>query len=418
MTFRIKESSLPQFPTEVIKGFSKDFVSLYKNKRQVPDELIWAAFMAYFGNLISPYARLSISENTEPRLYLVNLGRSGQTKKSTALNLARDFIRGLFPNDKTSIQIVEGFGSAEGLVAKLAMADREKTPTMLHLDEVNVLAQKTGMDNSVGISVLNKLFEDQNYEHPLRDSIISISNARLSLVGASTIEDYQKVWSGKHKDTGFFSRLFLVPAEPSSLRIAVPVQADINDCEKLRERVRESVLLLKRQPVKFHIDDDARRLFEDFYAISGDGDEWNRIDTYAFRFMTLQAVVTGAQSITKEIMEDVIKISNYQTAARISVSPIIAENQCAMVEQLIRRALPEGTTLSRRNLQRKINADRYGIKNFDSALKNLVSTGELNRTERGKTVLYTRFTEPDDESNSLSSVITIADDSCISSGAA
>src|SRR4029077_978053 len=123
------------------------------------------------------------------------LGRSGRTKKSTALNLARDFIGTIFLNDSdNNIRIIEGFGSAEGLVTQLEDCDSRKTPAVVHLDEINVLAQKTGMDGSVGISLLNKLFEDHHYEHPLRDRNTRIKNARLTLVGASTLEDYQKTW--------------------------------------------------------------------------------------------------------------------------------------------------------------------------------------------------------------------------------
>jgi hypothetical protein len=408
VTACIKGSNLPEFPTEVIKGLAKDFVNLFKNKREVPDELLWGPFMAYLGSIISPYVSLKASSTSEPRLYMVNLGRSGRTKKSTALNLARDFIGTIFSNDSdNNIRIIEGFGSAEGLVAQLEDCDSRKTPAVVHLDEINVLAQKTGMDGSVGISLLNKLFEDHHYEHPIRDRNTRLKNARLTLVGASTLEDYQKTWSGKHKDTGFFSRLFIVPAEPSPVKIALPKSPDEAQYQEASTRTRLCISELRNNSVKFEIDADAEQIWEDFYATFGDGDEWNRIDVYAFRLMTLQAVVTGAKSITKEIMEDIIKLSKYQTAARLSVSPVIAENQCAAVEQLIRRALSSGETLSRRDLQRKINADRFGIQNFRSAVQNLQSTQEISSVTQGRTVLYTRVEE---DSNSESSVITPNDD--------
>jgi hypothetical protein len=418
VTACIRESNLPQFPTEVIKGLAKDFVNLYKNKREVPDELLWASFVAYFGNIISPYASLKASSTSEPRLYVANLGRSGRTKKSTALNAARDFVGKLFPDEQDNhIRIIEGFGSAEGLVTQLEACDSRQIPAIVHLDEINVLASKTGMDGSVGISLLNKLFEDQHYEHPLRDRNTRIKNARLSLVGASTLEDYQKTWSGKHKDTGFFSRLFIVPAEPSSVRIPVPISPDPAHFEDLLRRTRQRIQELKTRPIQLEIDADAELLWNKFYAVFGDGDEWNRIDVYAFRLMTLQATITGTKSITKEIMEDIIKLSEYQTAARLSVSPVIAENQCAVVEQLIRRVLPEGVTLSKRDLQRKINADRYGVQNFRNALRNLESTQEITSLTRGKTVLYKRVEDPED-SGFPSSVIKSNDDSAISLRAA
>ena len=107
-------------------------------------------------------------------------------------------------------------------------------------------------------------------------------------------------------------------------------------------------------------------------------------------------------------MQDVISLSRHQVKSRLHVSPVIAENQLAMVEQLIRKHLPRGT-ISRRDLQRKMNADRYGVQLFNRALANLVETGELQTEQSGKSILYTRMAEPDE--CSLSSVINFDDDS-------
>lgn len=404
-------SSFPPFPTEVIKGLARDFVDLYKGKREVPDELLWASFATYFGNLVSPYARLRDFEASEPRLYTVNIGRSGRSKKSTAQNLARDFVRRLNAEAENKIRIIEGFGSAEGLVSQLQPLGSAQ-PAMLHLDEINVLAQKTGIDGSVGIHLLNKLFEDHQYEHPIRDKNPKIANAHLSLIGASTSEDYQKAWSGKHKDTGFFSRLFVVPAEPTALRVPLPQAPDQQSYNALQERVGQVLTNVQAHPQALAIDDDALKLWWKFYDTIGDGEAWNRIDAYGFRLMTLQAVLTGQQEVNGEVMQDVIALSKYQVEARIQVSPVIGENQLAMVEQLIRRYLKPGITLSRRDLQRKMNANRYGIQNFRKALENLEAVGEISSESYGKTMLYTRIEDPDepDADDGASSVIAQADD--------
>jgi hypothetical protein len=404
-----QESNFPPFPSQVIKGFAKDFVNLYQGKREVPDELLWAAFATYFGSLISPYARLAAFDASEPRLYTAIIGRSGKTKKSTAQNFARDFIWKLQDGSEDHIRIVEGFGSSEGLVTQL-QALPGKMPAILHLDEINVLAQKTGMDGSVGISLLNKLFEDHHYEQPIRDKNPRITNAHLSMVGASTLEDYQKAWSGKHKDTGFLSRIMVIPAEPSSLRIALPKQPDLESYRALQTRVKTFYNAIKVNPKEFEINSDALELWQAFYETFEDGEEWNRIDAYAYRFMTLQAALTDQNSITKEIMKDVIDISKYEVESRVHVSPVIAENQLAMVEQIIRKHFQFGETITRRDLRRRINAERYGIKNFHAALKNLTDAEELQSEQRGKTILYTRVPESDESSEVDSSPVIISHD--------
>jgi hypothetical protein len=413
VTKKKQESSFPSFPKEVIKGFAKEFVQLYQGKREVPDELLWAAFATYFGSLISPYASLQGFEASEPRLYTAIVGRSGRTKKSTAQNLARDFIKSLYPNTDSQLRIIEGFGSAEGLVSQLEKLSSLSTPAILHLDEINVLAQKTGMDGSVGIAVLNKLFEDHQYEHPLRDKNTQIKNTRLSVVGASTVEDYQKAWSGKHKDTGFLSRILIIPAEPSALRISMPIAPDAQHYQRLQTGVRAYYEELRKNPRAFEIEPESMDLWQSFYEQFKDGEEWNRIDAYGFRLMTLQAALTSQKSITREVMEDVIKLSIFEAESRVMVSPVIAENQLAMMEQLIRRQLDSGVTLTRRELQRKTNADRYGITHFRTALANLENAEEIKSEKKGKTVSYTQIIEVDEtDEDSLSPVISFCDDRC------
>jgi hypothetical protein len=404
-----QENSFPPFPLQVIKGLAKDFVDLYQGKREVPDELLWAAFVTYFGSLISPYARLAAFDASEPRLYTAIIGRSGKTKKSTAQNLARDFISKLHKGSEEQIRIIEGIGSAEGIVTQL-QALPAKRPAILHLDEINTLAHKTGMDGSVGISLLNKLFEDHHYEQPTRDRNPRITDAHLSLIGASTLEDYQKAWSGKHKDTGFLSRIMVIPAEPSPLRIAIPQEPDPESYRELQARVKACYTAIKANQREFEINREAFELWEAFYATFEDGEEWNRIDAYAYRLMTLQAILTSQTSITAEIMQDIIRISKYEVESRVHVSPVIAENQLAMVEQIIRKHLQFGETVTRRELQRRINAGRYGITHFNNALRNLIGAGELQSEERGKTILYTHILESDQDNDASPSSVIISHD--------
>jgi hypothetical protein len=70
--------------------------------------------------------------------------------------LARDLFRKAFPKGEGGLTISEGFASAEGLVTMLASQGKQSS-TLLHLDEFNVIAQKTSQDNTIGITLFNKL---------------------------------------------------------------------------------------------------------------------------------------------------------------------------------------------------------------------------------------------------------------------
>jgi hypothetical protein len=386
------ESVFPSFPKDIIQGVAKDFVNLYSPIRETPEAFLWLSFVTYLGNAISPYVRLDCA-SSEPRFYSVVIGKSGRTRKSAGNNVARDLFKRAGAKDQ---RIIEGFGSAEGMLVSLGDCDSPK-PVILFLDEMNILASKTDISGSVGIAALHKLFEDHDYDHPLAQGNYTVRNAYLSLIGASTLEDFTKTWSAKHKDTGFFSRLLVVAADTDK-RIHRPLDPDANEFDGLVHSVKGLVSsVINASPTVLKMDQEADELWKTFYNAFGDGPEWNRIDTYGFRLMVIQAVLRSEETVNKENVQQVIDFLEYEVAVREAVSPVIAENPVAQMEELIRRHLPEGKTLKKRDLQRKTNYQRLGIQIFDRAIANMIGNKEITPKTEGKSVFYTRANFEEDE---------------------
>ena len=332
----------PNFPCAIIRGLAKKFVDLYAPIREVPEQFLWLAFITYLGNVISQFVKLDI-DYSEPRLFGVVIGQSARTKKSTGNNLARDLFRVAFKGWERCV--VEGFGSAEGLLTYLSK--HPNIPTILHLDEINILAQKTNFEGTVGISALNKLFEGHNYDHTLAgQKSYQVKSAYLSMLGASTLDDFRKTWVAKHTDAGFFSRLLIVGADYTGRRVSRPPQADKVALDTLATELRKRVEQLQKEyrqnggPVEISLDPDAAKIWDSFYCSFGEGKEWDRIDTYGFRLMAIQAVLEGVRCVTKAIAQQVVEFLQYEVAVRWIVQPIIAENAAAEMEELIMRYLP------------------------------------------------------------------------------
>ena len=394
------ESNFPSFPNDIIQGVARKFVDLYSPIRETPEAFLWLAFVTYFGNAISPYVRLDCA-SSEPRFYGVVIGKSGRTRKSAGINMARDFFKLAVPDQK----IIEGFGSGEGLLVALG-SNADPEPAVLHLDEMNLLASKTDINGSAGIIPLHKLFDGHDCDHTLAKGNHEVRNAYLSSIGASTLEDFTNAWSGKHEDAGFFSRLLLVAGDADK-RIPYPVDPDTKALNELIEEVKNLVssVIKARQVLK--MDKDAKELWAKFYDSFGDGPEWNRIDTYGFRLMAVQAVLRKEETVTRENVGQVVDFLQYEVAVRTAVTPVVAENVVAKLEQLIRKVLPAGCTLSKRELQRRTNAYRYGIEFFDRALANMQRNREvLPPEQKGKTVLFRRPDfDMDEEEVVISNVI-------------
>lgn len=398
----------PTFPKAVISGLAKRFVDLYAPIRETPEEFLFTAFITCFGSVLSPYVSLD-SDSSEPRLFAVTLGRSARTKKSTANKLAKEFFR-YVQKDLSSWDakhtIMEGFASAEGLLSQLA--SEKAASTLVYLDEINLLAEKTSIQNSAGISLFHKLFEDHDYDHVLAQSSKNVRNCYLSLLGASTVDDFVSTWTGKHKDAGFFSRLLIVGSDGSGKRISRPVKPDQASFDQLRSDVRKVIDRYRNATkTELKLDADAQELWDEFYSSFGEEEEWNRIDTYGYRLMTIFALLDDRASVTREVVGRVIEFLKYIVAVRRLVAPVIAENLTAKVEELIRRQLQLCNKLSPRFIYRAINANRYGSHIFRAALNSLIQNGEAKWVYDGRRK-YIQVLEPDTEDST--DVIIGADD--------
>jgi hypothetical protein len=113
--------------------------------------------------------------------------------------------------------------------------------------------------------------------------------------------------------------------------------------------------------------------------------------------MVVQAVLRHDETVTKENVQQVIDFLQYEVAVREAVSPVIAENSQAQMEELIRRHLPASQTMRKRDLARKTNYQRLGIEIFERAIRNMIKNQEITEKTEGKSVLLTRASFKDDE---------------------
>jgi hypothetical protein len=393
------DKRFPSFPKNVIQGLAKEFVDLYLPTREVLPQALWLSFCVYLGALVSPFVKLD-AMSSEPRLYGAVVGRSARTRKSTANNTAKEVFARAFPESeeqKGRIHIVTGFGSSEGLLSELG--NYPKIPTVLYLDEVNILAQKTSGDGTIGISAFNKLFEDHDYIHPLASGKgPRVRDAYLSVVGASTIEDFTQMWKGKHAAAGFFSRLLLVGVDESDKRIAIPTNPPAVEIDALVTKLRELYEEVQARPKQYALTPEAQDKWKGFYESFGDGDEWNRLDTYGLRLMSLQTLLEGEDEVTTAVVEKVIEVLNYEVAVRIELCPVVAENTLAAVQQQVCTVLTRSGRTSKRELERAINYQRYGTKVVGDAIDGLVKDNRVRaiKAPRNKIIYELIEDEPED----------------------
>lgn len=386
------------FLQDYLIGVAGEFAQLMARYYEAPPEFWFFSFLTVAGHLLADSVTLASDLPVEPRLYTVLLGRSGVEKKSTAIRRTIKF----FEDSELTPQVLYGVGSAEGLAEAL----KEHTNLLLVADEFRAIASKTRIEGSVLAPMLTSLFEMGTFDNRTKSKAVSIRNAKLSFLAASTTESYALVWDSQNIAIGLPNRLLIVPGEATAQRPFVEqvpagelarVQNHLRNVFKELEK-RETKLRVKGKeialpmPIALKFSLEAKQLWSEWYQSRPQDIHSVRLDTIGLRLALLLAALQGNfEEIDAKTISTVIKILEWQYSARLLHDPVDAVNTVAELEEKIRRVCRAHGCVAWRDLTRKINANRYGTWALETAVQNLSRAGEIRLYRRGrsKVVEYT-----------------------------
>jgi hypothetical protein len=362
------EPSKTLFPMSAIAGVAGEFAELYSSYLEPPKEFFYFSFLTCLGSVLSNRLTLDSEIRPQPRLYTIILGESADDRKSTAITKTLE----LFKETMQEFPFCLGVGSAEGLQARLNESPSHNL--LLFFDEFKAFVSKCKIEASVLLPCVNTLFESNRYESRTKTTDIFLEDAYLSLMGASTIQTYENMWSTQFTDIGFNNRLLIIPAT-GERKHSIPKSIPVPEKHSIKQKIGE-LLQLVGQFAKLEIAPDARDLFDDWYMNLERSLHAKRLDTYALRLMSLLAINEAEIEVSSQIVKKVISLMDWQLEVRKQHDPIDADNAVAKMENRIRRCL--GTRpMSDRDLKRGCNMNRYGWWLFDTARKNLERSNEI-----------------------------------------
>jgi putative DNA primase/helicase len=369
----VQYSGLPTWPKEIMAGAAGRFSKTYAAYLETPKAFLFMAYLTFLGHLISDKITLQSELNPQPRLFTIPLGESADARKSTAIEKTHSFFREVInPDDFNAIW---GVGSAEGL----AKCFKKNARAILILDELKSLIQKMRIDASVLLPCINTLFESKRFHSLTKKHDITIDDAELCLLAASTLETYRNMFNSTFMDIGFLNRLFIVIGD-SQRKFSIPEYMPENKKESLKNDLKDVLSfvgdLSEGGRYAIPINSTARDIFDEWYFNLESSAFTKRLDTYGHRLMPLLAVNEMVSTITPEIAEKTVTLLNYQLAARKFADPIDADSAIARLEERIRRLLSGGSLL-KRDLERRVNKGRVGIWAWEQAIKNLRNAGEI-----------------------------------------
>jgi len=376
ISLAMTEATPLRVPDGAVLGIARDFADLYAEYLETPRSFLYFSLLTYLGALMAKKITLASAIAPEPRLYTVLLGESADTRKSTSLRVTDEFLRSL--GVEWEPRVLYGVGSAEGIAAEL----KERSDLLLHFDEFKSFVDKAKNENSIALPMVATLFERSEFDNRTKAERLSVRGASLSLLAACTIDTYATMFDQRFFSIGLLNRLWLV-TDRTTRRIAVPKPIPHRDLDALRERVRAVLEAVDRayvrnglRPVAYLMTPDAEEIFRTWYEAKGGSIFERRLDTYGHRLMVLLAATSGRTIVDAIVAEAVIALLGYQLEVRRECDPVDAENSIAAMEEKIRRALTRGS-MKRRELQRKVHSERWGLWVWNTATMNLIRAGEI-----------------------------------------
>ena len=369
------EASDPVVFPDVMAGPAGEFADVYSSYLEVPRHFLYMAFLTCLGSILADRVKLCSELNTQPRLYTILLGESADDRKSTAILKVVAFFKDTLV--KEGFGTCWGIGSAEGLQSRF---QRDKN-LLLAFDEFKQFINKCKIEASVLLPAVNSLFEMNLYETYTKSSNIKIENAHLSILAASTVQTWERIWTPAFTDIGFYNRLWLVPGM-GERKFSLPAKIP----EEKKQPIKNGLVdILKSvgEGVELDLTEEAKELYQSWYLNLEQSIHSKRLDTYTMRLMALLAVNEFKNEIDKGIIEKVIALANWQLEVRQLHDPVDAENKVAKLEERIRRVLKSGPK-SDRELKQNTHANREGLWYYNMAITNLQKANEIGWEKQRK----------------------------------
>ena len=306
------------FP-DIMSGAAGMFADVYSSHLESAASFFYTSYLTCLGNLIAGKVSLDSEASTPARFYTLLLGESADDRKSTAISKTVNFYR----EAMTEFAVCHGVGSAEGL-AKILGKTRQ---LLLVYDEFKSFVSKSKIESSVLLTCVTTLFESSWYENVTLKKAIRIEGASLSMLAACTLETYETIFDQSFIAIGFPNRLFLCPGK-SKRKFAFPQKISELDKNLLKHDLFAIIRHVNAHP-KISITDKARELYQDWYLSIPGSIHSKRIDTYSLRLMQLLAINEQKSIIDEDILDKVIKLSDWQLAVRKRFDPVDADSQMA-----------------------------------------------------------------------------------------
>ena len=346
-------------------------------------ENIWAALLVAAGMTIGRNAWRESPQPLYPNFYLLLLGATGDSRKSTVLWLLRE----LLDHIGVKFQNLAGVASVEGIYE--ALATHDATKALLYADEFRSLLSVGKRQTTQNLLPrLNSL-----YYCPARDSIDRVKDSTVivepfvSLVAATPRAYIDDLLSDLEIRGGFLNRFLMVTGTEQSPKPIVRAPSPAA-WESIAAPLRDIGARFDESPTHFEMAPDAEQLWCEFYTQwKNERRSWqqkaaeltSRTFEHTLKIAVVYAALQGETKITADALARAVAIGGWlqeNTLRLFADTGLDHFTKCERtILDLLKRA--KDGRMWRRDLQRELSGRGFNGEIFNRAIKALESNDHV-----------------------------------------
>jgi len=381
VTRLVEDSVVTAFPESAWTGLFANWRDIVAVCTEASLESLWATFLSATGLMIGRKAWRCTPRALYPNFFILVLGKTGDSRKSTIIWLGSEFLHRVGEDFKS----IEGIVSTEGLIESLA--GREETKALIYSDEFRSLlavARRKGTQDI--LPRLNSL-----YYCPEKSSVDRVKNPTLairpfvSLITATPEEYVQDLLSDLDISGGFINRFIIVTGDEQAPKPIVKTPS--NDAwDTLAMRAQAAIDKVSGQ---LEFSSDALARWRDFYI------DWRnrrqkldyrkaqltaRIFEHILKIATVYTVLDSRDVISLDTLNIAIDLGSWLESNTMRLFTEVGMDRFGKCEHTVLDLLKRSRNMRmwRRDLQMQMSGRRFNAEMFNRALKALEMNDQIS----------------------------------------
>jgi Protein of unknown function (DUF3987) len=371
----VQSDVIKPFPESAWSGLFGEWRKMIQPCTEASLESIWSAFLLAAGMVIGQKVWRYTPRAIYPNFYILLIGQTGDSRKSTVLWLASELLR----HAGEEVELLEGVVSSEGLIE--ALAKHDGTKALVFADEFRGLlavAHRKGTQDL--IPRFNSL-----YYCPEKSSVNRVKNPTTavrpfqSIITATPQEYIEDILGELEIAGGFLNRCLIITGEEQPPK---PVVKTPDDDVWAEQAMKLCKACEKASSGHMEFDADALSLWNKFYV------EWKterrqmrakdaqltaRTFEHILKIAIVYTVLAEEVTISKETLKTAIKIGGWLQSNTTRLFAATGLDRLGRCEHLILDMLlrAKEQRMWRRDLQRAVGSRGYNGEMFGRALRSL-----------------------------------------------